>query len=46
MTDEDYDNFYNIYWDLEAWMYYEAEIYDQDPINYAYSVIGGTNPVG
>ena len=46
MSDEEWNRFYDLYWEVEQWLYYDAGIFDKDPIDYAYETIGGTNPLG
>lgn len=46
VTDDEWNRFYDLFWEVEQWLYYDLEIYDQDPIDYAYEITGGSNPVG
>ena len=46
MSDQDWERYGTLYYNLSDWLYYEAGIQDQDPIDYAYEAIGVPNPFG
>jgi len=45
-TDEEWNRYFDLYWNLESFLYYELEDWETDPIDYAYERVGGSNPMG
>ena len=45
-TDEEWDRYFELYWNLENFLYYDLEDWQTNPIDFAYERVGETNPMG